>query len=156
RNQEANLASQEQNLLFTQGLFDTMQATTVQVDQTYLSVQGVRLGLISARASFETSLDNYKILLGLPPNIPLRLDDSLLAQFQLTDPVVDKLKDDIDAFKKEFRQPDQPPPLARLQEGFRRLKENQAQARKLMDEVDGEIKQWKQLPTNLDQDKADT
>jgi outer membrane protein TolC len=155
RNQEANLASQEQNLAFTQGLYDTMQASTVQLDQTYLSVQGVRSNLISARAGFETSLDNYKILLGLPPDIPVRLDDSLLAQFQLTNLALDKLKEETDAFIKEFRQLDQAPPLAKLQEGFKRLKQNQTQIRKLMDEVEQELKQWKQQPPDPERTKQD-
>jgi outer membrane protein TolC len=155
RNQEANLASQEQNLAFTQGLRDTQQASTVQLDQTILSVESARSSLISARANFETSLDSYKILLGLPPDIPVRLDDSLLAQFQLTNPALDKLKDDLDAFTKEFRKPDQAPPLAKLQEGFTRLKENQIQARKLMDEIEQELKQWKELPPDPEQSKAD-
>jgi len=155
RNQEANLASQEQNLRFTEGLLDTMQASTVQVDQTYLSVQSARLALISSQASLQTSLDNYKILLGLPPDIPVRLDDSLLAQFQLTNPALDKLKEDIDVAIKEFRQQDQAPPLAQLQEGFKRLKENRTHAHRLTDEVENEIKQWKELPPDPEQNKED-
>jgi hypothetical protein len=147
RNQEANLASNEQNLRFTRGLLDTRQASTVQFDQTYLTVQSLTLSLISSRSAFETSLDNYKILLGLPPDIPVRLNDSILAQFQLTDPALDKLKNDIDEFIKETRRSEQAPPLANIQEGFARLKQNQKETRKLMAEIEKELEQWrKQLP----------
>lgn len=155
RNQEANLASQEQNLRLTEALVETQQASLVQVDQSYLSVQSARLSLISARASLETSMDNYKILLGLPPDIPIRLDDSLLGPFQLTDPALDKLKEDIDGFLKEFRQMTQAPPLVQLQEGFQKLKDNQTHARKLLDEVQEELKRWKEQPPDPEQNKQD-
>ncbi len=114
----------------TEALLETQQASLVQVDQSYLSVQSARQALIAARATLETSLDNYKLLLGLPPDIPVRLDDSLLAPFQLTDPALDKLKEEIDAFLKEYRQMTEAPPLVKLQEAFQKLKDNQTQAQK--------------------------
>jgi outer membrane protein TolC len=155
RNQEANLASQEQNLRLTEALVETQQASLVQVDQSNLSVQTARLALISARAGLETSMDNYKILLGLPPDIPIRLDDSLLAPFQLTDPALDKLKEEIDASLREFRQLTQAPPLVQLQKGFQKLKDNQTLTRKFMDEVQNELMRWKQRPPDPDQGKQD-
>jgi outer membrane protein TolC len=155
RNQESNLANQEQNLRLTEALVETQQASLVQVDQSYLSVQSARQSLIAARATLETSLDNYKLLLGLPPDIPIRLDDSLLAPFQLTDPALDRLKEEIDAFLKEYRQMTEAPPLVKLQEAFQKLKNNQAQARKLLDEVQDELKRWKQQPPDPDQSKQD-
>ncbi|HEV2948552.1 MAG TPA: TolC family protein [Gemmataceae bacterium] len=155
RNQEGNLASTEQNLRMTEALYETQQASTVQVDQSYLAVQSARQALIAARATLETSMDNYKIFLGLPPDIPIRLDDSLLAPFQLTDPVLDKLKDETDAFLKEFQQMTEAPSLVKLQAGFEKLKENQSQTRKLLDEIEKEIQQWKQQPADPEQGKEE-
>jgi outer membrane protein TolC len=155
RNQEANLASQEQNLRLTEALVETQQASLVQVDQSYLSVQSARQQLIAARASLETSMDTYKILLGLPPDIPIRLDDSLLDPFQLTDPALDKLKEEIDAFLKGYVRLTEAPSLVQLQAGFQKLKENQTQARKLLDEVQSEINRWKQLPPDPEQNKEE-
>jgi hypothetical protein len=42
--------------------------------------------LLSARASYETQLDAYKVELGLPPNLPVVVRDPLLEKFRTTDP----------------------------------------------------------------------
>jgi outer membrane protein TolC len=155
RNQEANLATQELNLRTTEAQLIAGDASPVQRDQTYLSVQSAQLQLIQARASLETSLDNYKITLGLPPDIPVRLDDSLLAPFQLTDPALNKMKEDIDPFLREFLQLEQAPPLAMLQDGIRRLKDYQTQAGKLLDEIQEELKGWQQQAAEPQQSKQE-
>ena len=40
-----------------------------------------KVALIRAETELETDLDAYKLRLGLPPEIPVRLDDSLLEPF---------------------------------------------------------------------------
>jgi outer membrane protein TolC len=143
RNQEANLASQERNYRLTLAQYEAQQASGVQVDQAYLAVQNARLVLIQARTNFDNALDNYKTTLGLPPDIPVRLDDSLLAPFQLVDPALGKLNDDLDPFLLEYLNLDEAPPLPKLQEGFGKLKDYQALAAKLLDQAGQELERWR-------------
>jgi outer membrane protein TolC len=143
RNQEGNLANQERNYRLTLAQYGAEQATAVQVDQSYLGVQTALQALIQSRASFETALDSYKTTLGLPPDIPVRLDESLLDPFQLTDPALTKLNDSMDPFLLEYLKLDEAPPLVQLQDGYQKMKDNQNLAIKLLDEVRQELERWK-------------
>jgi outer membrane protein TolC len=143
RNLEANLASQERNYRLTRAQYDAEQATAVQVDQAYLGVQSAEQLLIQSRANFETALDNYKTTLGLPPDISVRLNESLLDPFQLTDPALTKLNESLDPFLLEFLNLGAAPPLAKIQEGFKKLKDNQVLAGKLLDPAREELERWK-------------
>ena len=83
-----------------------------QVDfarQAYYSGQSELLNLIAA---YETSLDIYKIRLGLPPHLPLDLKDPFFEQFNLISPELTHLQEDIsnrmELLSKE--EPDAAPP----------------------------------------------
>ena len=70
---EANLAA---------GLIDI-----AQVDQFRQNIETERANMLSTRIAFETALDQFKIqTLGLPPHVPIELNDSLIQQFQFIDP----------------------------------------------------------------------
>ena len=70
----------------------------------------------------ENSLDSYKISLGLPPAIKVKLDDALSGPFQLTAAELEKLQEDLDKFFAERREMEQAPPLTSLESGFAQLK----------------------------------
>jgi outer membrane protein TolC len=146
RNLESNLTSQEQNLLLHEALFARGTVSTVQVDQAFQSYQQGRLSLIQARSSLETSLDAYKLNLGLPPDLKIRLDDTILNPFQLVDPDLETLQKDLDAIFAEYRKPDNAPPVASLRSGYDRLKVFHKRLVKLTDEVENELEQWKAHP----------
>ena len=56
----------------------------MQVDEFRQSVQAVAANLLVRENSHELSLDRYKTgTLGLPPDLAIDLDDSLIRQFQL-------------------------------------------------------------------------
>jgi outer membrane protein TolC len=143
RNQQANLSSFEQNLRLHEALFVSGIVSSVKVDQVYQGLQQARLGLIQAEAGLETQQDLYKIALGLPPNLPIRLDDSVLNPFQLSAPALDAYQRDLDAFMTSYRELDEPPPLVKLEEGFRRLQEYQEEFPVLADQIEGEIERWR-------------
>lgn len=44
---------------------------------------------------FQDSLGNFKIFLGLPPNMPMSIDDSLLKPFELIDPLLPEIEQEI-------------------------------------------------------------
>ncbi len=144
RNARANLASLERNYRLHEALLASGTVSLVKVDQVFQSLQQGRLNLIQAEAALETQEDVYKGTLGLPPNIPVHLDDSILEPFQLNDPGLGELQSAIDRFLAEYRELDQAPALVKLEDGFRRLKELQARLTPFVDEVAEEAGRWQQ------------
>jgi outer membrane protein TolC len=155
RNARANIESSEQSYRLNQALYELQAIGSVQVDQTYLQLQSARSVLIQAERGFQTSLDQYKLILGLPPGLPVRLDDSLLKPFELTDPAITELQKELEAFLAGYRLLDQAPALANLQEGFKKLMTYHARADKLVDEVEGELARWQKLLERPASDKEE-
>ncbi len=84
RNTEDNLSLQERTLARLAAFQDIGVIDLVQVDQFHQSIQNERADLLQIHNSFELTLDRYKTgTLGLPPDLPIELDDSLIRQFQL-------------------------------------------------------------------------
>lgn len=67
-----------------------------QVDlarQQYYSSQSI---LLSALTSYDNQLDNFKLsLFGLPPNVPIEIADTFFSDFNLLDPDLGKLQDEV-------------------------------------------------------------
>src|SRR5439155_8763734 len=84
-----------------------------------------------------------------------RLDDSLLASFQLNDPRLESLQDEIDKYFTSFREPNQALPLPRLQEGYKNLKTFQGRAVTLLKDVAAEVEQLRKQLAEPAQDKQD-
>lgn len=144
RNFEANLRSLQQNLELHESLEESGIASSIQVDTVFQSVQQGRLSLLRAQTALDNALDEYKSLLGLPPGIPVVLDDSLLAPFQLNDPALTALQDEAEKFLAEYRELDAAPTLVKLEDGFGRLKSLHKRAGKMLEQVTGELNRWKQ------------
>jgi outer membrane protein TolC len=143
RNLEADVKSQEQNYRLHEALFQAQTVSTVQVDQAYQSLLQSRLALLQAQTGLESALDQYKISLGLPPRLPVVLDDALLKPFQLVAPELESLQGELDRFFADFRERDAPPSIAELHDGFARLATLHERAGKLLDQAEGELKTWK-------------
>ncbi|HEV3002871.1 MAG TPA: hypothetical protein VGX78_00350, partial [Pirellulales bacterium] len=64
-----------------------------QVDRFRQSIQTARANLLGARISLEASMDQFKFTqLGLPPDLPLVLDDTMIRPFQLVDSQLNDLQ----------------------------------------------------------------
>ena len=84
RNTEDSLSLQLRTLSQLEAHLDGGVIDLVQVDQFRQSIENERANLLQNRNGFELSLDSYKTgTLGLPPDLPIELDDSLIRQFQL-------------------------------------------------------------------------
>ena len=84
RNTEDNLSLQERTLARLAAFQDIGVIDLVQVDQFRQSIENERANLLQIHNSFELALDYYKTgTLGLPPDLPIELDDRLIRQFQL-------------------------------------------------------------------------
>jgi len=84
RNTEDNLNLQERTLARLAAFQDIGVIDLVQVDQFRQSIEDERANLLQIHNSLELALDRYKTgTLGLPPDLPIELDDRLIRQFQL-------------------------------------------------------------------------
>ncbi len=87
QNRESNLTAQVQNLQRIEALFAAGRIDSLQVDQARQNVQTTRSQYLNSQVQSRDSVESYLTrTLGLPPNIAVRLDESVLATFQFTDP----------------------------------------------------------------------
>lgn len=143
RNLEANVVTQEQTLRLHEALFAGGIASTVQVDQVYQSYQQARFALLQAQTALDNALDTYKLQLGLPPDVPIKLDDGQLAPFQLADPALSRDQEAAEQLLARFRGLGQAPPAADLRAGFAELRALPDRALKYTVEIDGELRRWR-------------
>jgi outer membrane protein TolC len=96
RNTQYSLDLQLRTLALLEANLEAGQIDLVQVDQFRQNIETLRAQLLQARAGLEGGLDGYKTgILGLPPDLPVKLDDDFIAQFQLIDPDITHLQDRI-------------------------------------------------------------
>jgi len=96
RNLEANIARLRESLDQIEAAFDAGRISNrLQVDQARQSLANSQSALLSARAAYQTRLDTYKIELGLPPELPVLVDDPLLDRLSLSDPAATALSLDL-------------------------------------------------------------
>jgi outer membrane protein TolC len=153
RNLQANLLGQEQNLREHEAILLGGKITTVQVDQVFQGYQSARAGVAQAEAGLQTSLDQYKILLGLPPHVPVELDDTPLTPFVLVDPKLEGQRDAVDAYQKaRNRDIDAPPTLADLRKQYEEFVTLTDRVQPFVEAVARELDAWGK---KLDPSKTD-
>jgi outer membrane protein TolC len=96
RNSENSLNLQLRMLSLLEAHLEAGVIDLIQVDQFRQSIETERATLLQNRNGFEFSLENFKTrTLGLPPDLPVVLDDSLIRKFQLISPEATRLEDAI-------------------------------------------------------------
>lgn len=149
RNAGANLKSQEENYRLNIELFRGNKRSVVEVDQALQGVLEARQQILDAEIGLQNSLDSFKRRLGLPPVLAVELDDSLLEQFVLVDPAVERLRGDVDAFdlarKAEL---DNVPPADALKLHFAELLTLLGRMTYAVDSAEYDLKQWKTIQEN--------
>ena len=104
RNQVANIAALRDSLSLLEELFTANRIRNrLQVDQARQALLNAQTSLLVQRASYETSVDSYKIDLGLPPGLSLQVEDPYLERFNLIDPELPALQSDLDPVLYEIR-----------------------------------------------------
>ncbi|CAN5546786.1 hypothetical protein BH10PLA2_BH10PLA2_25230 [soil metagenome] len=155
RNQRENLKTLDQSYRLHEALFSAGIVSGVKVDQVFQQLQEGRAALIQAEANLQTALDNYKITLGLPPSLEAKLDDALLKQFVLVDPAITNLQQSIERLQAEYRELDQPPTLAKMDDAYKRLRAYLEQTEKQGAALKKEIEEWKKAPPPDEEDKEE-
>jgi outer membrane protein TolC len=95
-NLESNVAGLRSSLAQLEAAFDAGRATSVlQVLQARQALQSAQSNLLTARAAYQTHIDNFKADLGLPPSLPVELRDKMLDRFTIFDPSVTALQNQV-------------------------------------------------------------
>lgn len=103
RNAEDNLSLQLRTLARLEALLENDLTDLVQVDQFRQDVETARAGLLVDHNLLELGLDRFKTnTLGLPPDLPIELDDSLIRQFQLVPNEANVIQDSIVALQRNL------------------------------------------------------
>ncbi|MES2706528.1 MAG: TolC family protein [Verrucomicrobiota bacterium] len=107
RNQESVLQALQDSLAQLEAAFEAGRISNrLQVLQTRQALYNSQSALLTARESWRTQLDNYKISLGLPPSLPVTIHDPLLEQSRLVDPDTTALQKDVTGRLNILRQRD--------------------------------------------------
>lgn len=144
RIQETNVTGLRDSLAVLEATFDAGRlSNSLQVFQARQALYNAQSSLLSSRAAFQSKLDSFKIDIGLPPDLPLQIQDSLLDRFNLIDPSMTALQD---AFSEQvFRVlPHRTPPTKAA------LADTLSQIEQLKPEIDRQIATLKSDLANLE------
>lgn len=123
---EANLAA---------GLIDI-----AQVDQFRQNIETERANMLDARNQLETALDQFKTqTLGLPPHVPIDLDDSLIKQFQFIDPALGAAQDTLAQILSDLGDLEAKPSVAELEAMADRIAASQRDIDAQLTHVQGDL-----------------
>jgi outer membrane protein TolC len=143
RNARANVKSQEQNYALYQKLFQGGRVQAVNVDQIYQGLLSARSNVISAEINLQNALDGFKLRLGLPPRLPVELDDTPLETFRLVAPAVETLRDEIDLFERARKaELDRKPGADSVRNSFATLEDLAVRVGDVIEKADAELKNW--------------
>jgi len=83
RNQEFNVRQLEAVLEQFREFFERERLDAVQLKQFETQVYSQQRSLLSLKTNYQTSLDQFKLTLGLPPDVDVIIDDPFLDRFEL-------------------------------------------------------------------------
>ncbi|NOX56828.1 MAG: TolC family protein [Planctomycetes bacterium] len=102
RNQAENVKSLERRLLDVQAMYRQGKATSLDVTQVRSSLENARVIYLWRARVFEDQLDRFKLQLGLPPDLELEIDDTMLEPFRFRNPRLAALEDRLRGFDTQI------------------------------------------------------
>lgn len=111
RNTEDSLSLQIRTLSLLEAHLQAGVIDLVQVDQFRQNIETERANLLQSRNGFQDTLERFSTgTLGLPPDLKIELDDSLIRQFQLVAPEATAVQDAVGAMQDRLGElPDEAP-----------------------------------------------
>jgi hypothetical protein len=92
RNQRSNVIALGDSYEQLQATYDAGRIDRFQVDLARQALYNAQSQLLTAEAGYQTVLDNFKITLGLPPELPVAIEDPYLSRFNLLDPELEAIE----------------------------------------------------------------
>lgn len=147
-----NLETKVRTLEFLIDELRDSEASPLDIAQLESSLADSRGDLIRDIRPFQDRVDQYKVQLGLPPDIEVNLDDSLLKPFEFTDPSLIDVGDRIQVFGRELRRIELPAEPERLQKYLMDLYELSRQLAGIVSLVESDFRRLDGiLPVRLSQ-----
>jgi len=92
QNQESSIIRLRQSYEQLAAAFDAGRLTSrLQVDQALLALYNSQSSLLSAKAAYAYRVDSFKVDLGLPPDLPLTIEDPLINKFNTSNTAISAL-----------------------------------------------------------------
>ncbi len=110
RNQRANVAGLRKSLDQLDSAYEAGRIDRFQVDLARQALYSAQSRLLSIKKIYQDRLDTYKMQIGLPPGIPVTVEDPLLGRFDLIDPRTIDAQDRAAELLLQIRDPDVPLP----------------------------------------------
>ena len=102
-NSEATLRLQRRTEKRLQALYDNDLTDIVNLDQFKQRVKSTTASLLQQQNGYELALDNYKTqIMGLPPELPITVDESLLKGFQLVPVEANEIIDSLNQLQERI------------------------------------------------------
>ena len=150
-NSEEQLQSRLRALSLLRAQFKAGTVSVTQVDKVCQGVETQQADLLRARSGLASMLENYIIsTLGLPPDLPVELDDSLIRQFEFISPEISKLQNEFGDFLAAFGDEPSEPEIKSLRHWFRQLADLRSRLEQRTAEVDDDLRRMeKHSPVRL-------
>ncbi len=120
RNQQVNVQVVQSNLDQLDALFrfNRLDSRTgkLQVEQARQQLLDSQSQLVALEADYGDRLDSFKVLLGLPPDLEMKISDPLLDRFNLIAPTTSRTSEMVSRLLGKIRQKDEPIPPNLAQE----------------------------------------
>ena len=104
RNQRGNVAALRDSVLQLQASNDAGRIDRFQVDLARQALYNAQSQLLTSENQFQASLENFKVTIGLPPELPIKVSDPMLDRLNLLDPELEKLQQRVADILAELRQ----------------------------------------------------
>jgi len=101
RIQEGNIASQRTLIEQFEEFFRSERINLLQLTQFRNNLYNSESGLLAAKIGYQNTLDDFKITLGLPPQLEIEIADPILDQFVLIDEKITERKAEIGELRNQ-------------------------------------------------------
>lgn len=112
---------------------------SLQVEQTRQAYFNAQSNLMTSKVGYKSRLDEFKLRLGLPPTLPLRVEDPLIDRFNLIDPNLTALRDEIAVPLRPLRAKSTPTEQIGLADRLQELRTCEERLRTQFGEIQSEL-----------------
>ena len=146
RNQEANVAKLNDSLLQLEAAFEAGRiGSRLQVDQARQALFNGQSRLLAAKSSFANRQDGYKLFLGLPPDLLMRVMDDYIESFRLSDSKLVGLQEEVNDILSSVRNPDEVSTIESLRAYFDQIIGMQVRTELSMDNLRADFSKFQQV-----------
>lgn len=103
RNQYANVIALRDSVSQLQASYEAGRIDRFQVDLARQAQFNAQSQLLTAQNSYQSQLESFLTGIGLPPELPVRIEDPMLDRLNLLDPELDKLQKEVSTVLDELR-----------------------------------------------------